>query len=434
MKYIELAFRHFTLDIVRKLHEPFQVSLLMEEEKLDLNLPEGAKGTSSLFGGYTILAKSMMGSGLLGVAAACAQTGWVLGCIIAIIIPLLTFLSLHLLAVVAIEGNDLKTQPLTFFKLCESILGKFGGWFVEITLILKTFGASIVYLQVAGSMLATLIYSPDSMSISKQALTRLIQVGIAAFFSPFCFMEKISNTRYVNAIGLCCLFYILIVACIYFDPSSVAAETSLPPLSFLGVLSKLPVFFFAYCCHQNVFLCISETKNATIKRVDIIMGLACITGFIVYVPVQMFPYATFGKTVQDNFINNLPQNDLVTKIACACAAISVCISFPLQILPLRNSVCSLMLPSGKPSMWVRIIVAGTAILLSLGIALAVSSLGIVMAITGLIGGCTICYLAPSLLYVRRFKRDHTLWYLAASLLGLSLALYPLCLTGIILKA
>ena len=392
--------------------------------------PTEPSGSSSLFGGYTILAKSMMGSGLLGVAAACAQMGWILGGFLAILIPLMAFLSLHLLAVLAIEGDKLESKPLTFFKLCNNILGAVGAWAVEIALILKTFGAAIVYLQVGGSMLASLIYSPESMTISKQTLCRLIQVGIAVVFSPFCFMKKISNTRYVNAAGLCCLFFILVTACIYFDPNA-ESSTSMTPMSFLGVLSKIPVFFFAYCCHQNVFLCISETKNPTVARMDVIMIAACITGFLVYVPVMIFPYATFGIDVKDNFINNLEQSDVVTKIACACAAISVCISFPLQILPLRNSVCALMGNSTKLN---RILVASVAIIASLGIALAVSSLGVVMAITGLVGGNTICFLAPSLLYIRKFKRDHIVWYLAAALFVVSVGLYPLCLTGIILSA
>lgn len=53
-----------------------------------------------------------------------------------------------------------------------------------------------------------------------------------------------------------------------------------------------------------------------------------------------------------------------------------------------------------------------------------------MAITGLVGGNTICFLAPSLLYLKMFRRDHKMWYVAVALLVSSLALYPLCLSGI----
>jgi amino acid permease len=401
--------------------------MLKEEGKIEENI----KG-SSLFGGYTILAKSMMGSGLLGVAAACAQTGWILGIILAIVIPLLTFLSLHLLATCAIDDVHRSEGPLTFFKICNTVLGSIGAWFVEIFLILKTYGASIVYLQVAGSMLTNLIYTSD-ISISKELLCRLIQMSIAIVFSPFCFLEKINNTRYVNAIGICCLFFICITACIFFDPSGMSLSSPYPQ-SVQGVLSKIPIFLFAYTCHQNVFLCIWETRNPTIKRMDIIMALSCITGFIVYMPVEIFPYATYGNTVEDNFLKNLPKDSIVTKTACICAALSVSISFPLQILPLRNSVCSLIWPGRKPTKFLRVIIAGIAIVAALGVALAVSSLGIVMSITGLVGGNTICFFAPSLLYIRKFKRDHSLWYMAAGLLGLSLVLYPLCLVGIILTA
>ena len=398
--------------------------------------PSESEGTSSLFGGYTILAKSMMGSGLLGVAAACAKSGWIIGCLLALIIPAMTFLSLHLLAAVAIK-NMTEIRPLTFFKLCNSVLGKVWAWFVEISLILKTFGAAIVYLQVAGSMLANLIYSPDSMSMTQATLCRIIQISIAAVFTPFCFMEKINNTRYANAVGICCLFFVLVTACVYFDPNA-DSTTSLGPVSFLAMVSKIPIFVFAYCCHQNVFLCVSEIRRPSVRRMDIIMALSCLTGFLLYIPVQIFPYWTFGESVADNFLKNLPASDIVVKIAFVCAAASVSISFPLQIIPLRNSVCALI--TGKPghetARTLRIMVASIAILGSLGIAIAVSSLGIVMAITGLIGGNTICFLAPSLLYIKTFPREkgHRVWYLAVALLGTSIALYPLCLVGIILTA
>ena len=391
---------------------------------------------SSLFGGYTILAKSMMGSGLLGVAAACAKDGWILGGVISAVIPLLTFLSLHLLTILAIDFSRGHGNPVTFYKLCESVLGRAGGWLVEIALILKTFGASIVYLQVAGSMLSSLIWTSD-MSISAPALTRLIQIGLAAVFAPFCFLEKITNTKYINTLGIGCLVYILVIACVYFDPKS-EAVTSLYPQSFLGVLSKVPIFVFAYACHQNVFACVHEVRKPTIRRMDLIMALSCLTGFLIYLPVMAFPYATYGSEVKDNFLKNLPASDAAVKIAFVCAAVSVSVSFPLQILPLRNTVCGLMFLDRKVSerhlKLARYGVATAAILAALGIALAVSSLGIVMAATGLVGGNTVCFLAPSLLYVRRFKRDHSTWYLAAGLVLFSLALYPLCLVGIALTA
>ena len=399
------------------------------------SLAHSPESTGSLFGGYTILAKSMMGSGLLGVAAACSKDGWILGLAISVLIPIVTFVSLHLLALLAVRFEAEtrgQSRPITFFKLSDSVLGKSGGWFVEISLILKTFGASIVYLQVAGSMLSTLI-APSVPSIDPSTLCRIIQVAMALTFSPFCYLRKITNTTYINAIGIMCLLFVVVASCVYFDAGSQAA-TSLYPQSAVSVLSKIPIFVFAYSCHQNVFPCIAEVKNPTTRRLDVVMGLACLTGFLIYTPVMVFPYATFGSGVSDNFLKNLPSDDIITKIAYVCAAVSVCVSFPLQILPLRNAVCGLMALngglSGKREKMNRYAVATVAILLSLSIALAVSSLGVVMSITGLVGGNTVCFLMPSLLYVKKFERDHSLWYVAAGLLAGSIALYPLCLVGI----
>ena len=391
-------------------------------------------GSSSLFGGYTILAKSMMGSGLLGVAAACSKDGWILGMFFSILIPIVTFVSLHLLAMIALN-SDVESRPITFYKLCNSILGPAGGLFVEISLILKTFGAAIVYLQVAGSMLSGLI-APHVSSMDQGALCRLIQVSMAVFFAPFCYLKQVTKTALLNAIGILCLVFIVVAACWFYEPG-LAGNTQWTPTSVSGVLSKIPIFVFAYSCHQNVFACIDETRNPSIKRMDVIMSLACLTGFMIYSAVMILPYATFGDSVSDNFLKNLPTDSIVTKVAYVCAAVSVCISFPLQVLPLRNSVCSLLFlkfaQTEKNIKRFRIIVATIAVVLALAVAVSVSSLGVVMSITGLIGGNTVCFLTPSLLYVKRFNRDHYLWYIAAAVLIWSVALYPLCLTGIFMN-
>lgn len=391
--------------------------------------------SSSMFGGYTILAKSMMGSGLLGVAGACAKGGWILGIFFSILIPVFTFMSLHLLTAVALrfdEDHRSSVKPITFFKLSESVLGKLGAMGIEISLILKTFGASIVYLQVAGSMLSGLILTS---SMSPLNLSRLVQVGMALLFAPFCFLKRVTKTSVLNAIGIGCLVFIVAAAFIFFDPNSEAASTtSLYPSSATAVLSRIPIFVFAYTCHHNLLPCIDETRSPTVRRVDTISALACITGFLMYTPVMVFPYATFGSSVADNFLKNLPVDDLVTKIAYVCAAVSVCISFPLQVLPLRNSVCSLLFMrierTEKSEIRMRYLVASVAVAMTLAVAVSVQSLGVVMAITGLVGGNTICFLAPSLLYLKMFRRDHKMWYVAVALLVSSLALYTLCLGGI----
>ena len=398
--------------------------------------------------GYTVLAKSMMGAGLLGIACACSNLGWVLGISFGIFIPIISTITLSLLARVMV-ANPLPSKPTTFYKLTRLTLGKTPSYLIETALILKTFGASIVYLQVAGDMISLIIVGSrtpaSSLVISQSNISRIVQLALSAIFYPACLLKNISKTFIINTIGICCLIFIVATSFIYFDSAGAAtaspAVTSLWPYSIVSVLSKIPVYLFAYCCHQAVFPWIDDLKNPpNISKADKMFTVASITGFLIYAPVMILPFITFGSGVYDNFLRNLPPNDTVTKIAYICAAISVSISFPLQVVPLRNSIMGLLAErdakvTGEGEKFFRILIATIAVLASLSIAVSGAPLGVMMSITGLVGGNTIVFLAPSWMYWKTMKtRKSALWYCAIGILGFSIALYPLCLVGIIMSA
>ena len=398
------------------------------------------KSNSGYVQGYTVLAKSMMGAGLLGIAAACAKLGWVLGIGFSILIPIISTISMILLATVALE-NPLPSDSgaTTFYKMSNRILGKWPSYMIEVAMILKTFGASIVYLQVAGDMLALMILSclEGPPAISQLNISRLIQVGLALVFYPFCLLKQISRTFIINTIGIGCLLFITATSFVYFDPSNVGVQTPIWPTTVAGALSKIPVYLFAYCCHQIVFPIVDDIgKYATPKmnKLNLIFTLASVTGFLVYTPVMILPFITFGTSVQDNFLRNLPSQDTVTKLAYVAASLSVSISFPLQVVPLRNAIVGLCDQTNNDRMTIWI--ATAAVVAALGIAVSGAPLGVVMAVTGLIGGNTIVFLTPSWLYLKSHtggrNTNKFLWISSSAIFALSLVLYPLCLVGIIL--
>jgi uncharacterized membrane protein YdjX (TVP38/TMEM64 family) len=95
-------------------------------------------------------------------------------------------------------------------------------------------------------------------------------------------------------------------------------------------------------------------------------------------------------------------------------------------------------------------IATVVVLSSLGIAVSGAPLGVVMSVTGLVGGNTVVFLAPSWMYLKAFKYSSTdkdfvenmpwwknqsrLWWCSAAIFCFSIILYPLCLIGIIMAA
>ena len=108
----------------------------------------------------------------------------------------------------------------------------------------------------------------------------------------------------------------------------------------------------------------------------------------------------------------------------------------LQVHPLRRSILSLYygarVPSGKEELRNRTIVVVACLLATFGIAVGLNKIDVVTNFTGLLGGNTMCFFMPSVLYLRHFGIRRDAFGIAVLLvLIFSIVLYPLCLTGII---
>jgi len=326
---------------------------------------------------------------------------------------------------------------------------------------------SIGYLILSGDMIASTIY-PDVLNPTTQKLEKsenysvsrvLTQIIILVVLSPLFFCKQINKTNLANIFGIICWIYVAIVAIVFSSPlvlSEVLSEksvTSFWPNSPTGVFSRLPVFIFAYGCQQNLFSVISETKNAKnrsqVSYFSKISVLATLTGFIVFLPVMIFPYVSFGNKVSSNFLSNISSvvlgqtGEVFVKIAKICAAVSVCLSLPLQIHPMRHSFLTLYASFGpnceknltknseKSELFLRIIFTGFPLVLILVIAMIFKSLGLFLSISGVIGSNTISFFIPSLLYVlncQKLKNVKTFkFYSAFLMLIFSSLLYPVCL-------
>jgi amino acid permease len=406
--------------------------------------------------GYTVLAKSMMGAGLLGIACACSKLGWVLGITFGILIPVISTITLSLIARVS-GRHPIDSRPTTLYKLSSVVLGAWPSYTIEIAMILKTFGASIVYLQIAGDMLSLVVTTSTSTTLSPKTISRIIQLGLAVMFYPFCLLRNISKTFFLNLIGICCLLFIVVTSIVYFDPTvSTIDPTYIPPRmwpsSVVSAISKIPVYLFAYSCHQTVLPWLDDMPISGVdrKKADTVFGTATLTGLLIYTPVMILPFITFGSSVEDNFLRNLPRTDTITKIAYIAASVSVSISFPLQVLPLRNAIIGLLSKRdptitlvARREKFYRYMLATIVVLSALGIAVSGAPLGVVMSVTGLVGGNTIVFLGPSWMYWKShqnnasskwWKNQTTLWWISVGIFSFSIILYPLCLIGIILAA
>jgi amino acid permease len=415
---------------------------------------------SSLLPGYSVLAKCMIGSGLLLLAYTVCDSGWVLGILSCVIAAAATYLSLHLLAVVAINFKRLDSasnQPLSFLRICSTLSPRMRP-VVDVAIALKCLGAGSAYLifvaDLGFDLYKEVVYSSSASSGSTAPPTLMdsylfasvVMLGVVGCFAYLCFQKAISNTKIFNLVGLLAMMYVVLLAIAYVDWQP--ELTQMWPSNTNKVIDKLPTFIFAFTCHQNLFGVIDDLANPTVKRVSLISGLATLTGFVLFMICIIFPYGSFGKDVKENFLKNYlnsddKQMDYPAFVGCVAACIAVAISFPLQMLPMRRSMTALLYGTkGVPEQdekRVRMMVSGAVQLATLGIALLATkffkkALSQVMSITGLIGGNMLCFVFPAWLYICAVKQglippaasSRPLYVAACGLLAGSLALYPLC--------
>ena len=112
--------------------------------------------SDSILAGYSVLAKSMIGSGMMLLASACAVSGWVLGLGLLFGAALCTFMSLYFLSAVSLLYHS-SSSSLSYLRLCSELLPKRFRRVMDVAVILKCIGASTAYLIFTGQCVSSII-------------------------------------------------------------------------------------------------------------------------------------------------------------------------------------------------------------------------------------------------------------------------------------
>jgi len=400
----------------------------------DSKEPGACDRKGSVLAGYSVLTKSMLGSGLFFIAHACSKFGIISGLVALGFAGLLTWISLKALAILAIE---FKHEQPTFYSISTKIMPNLR-WLIDSAVIMNCLGAASGYVITSGNLLSEGLLQMAYNKVegpTKARTMMIVQGSMILVLAPLCMMRELSGTKIANIIGLLSLLYIVISSFVYCDLSMASADL-LGMDNILSAMSSFPTFIFAFACQMNVFQIASELKNPTVKRMNLISIASTVTGAAIYVPIMIIPLLSFGKGIKENYLQSLDLTEVPVQIAYMLAALSVSISYVLQIHPLRRSILSLYyrgrVPSAAEERRNRLLVVGFVMMVTFGIAVGVKKIDVVTNFTGLFGANTLCFVAPSWLYIRHNGvRGSPFNKLVLALFIFGLILYPLCLTGII---
>jgi len=333
-------------------------------EQVIINDP-GYNGT--LFSSVLTMCSTIFGAGMLTIPYAIATIGLGNGIIAIIFFGLLAMFTLYLLAECAkIMGG----RNVSFFSLSSRSYPRLSIIF-DLAIAIKCFGVSISYLVIVGELLPKVIigFFPD---ISKDSvlLTRLFWITLCMLIViPLAFQKSLSSLRYASTVSLIAVNYIaLLVACFYFKgnkpvqtiddgskPSSLSIfnatddvqSPSNHPVEYfkwsIDFFRVLPIFVFAYTCHQNLLTVFNEMK-ITSRRTDnrykktcLVLIIAISIAITIYLIIGITGYLTYGNTTKSNIISMYPPSNKFVLGGQSLMALMVCISYSLQCNPARKS-------------------------------------------------------------------------------------------------
>ncbi|KAF4654360.1 hypothetical protein FOZ61_008321 [Perkinsus olseni] len=319
----------------------------LAESLLPITSKEHHKDPTDLSGvgpAYSVMAKTLVGSGMMGIAFAATQFGVIFAAVFCIFAGVASWFSLYLMSYIA-QGYDSKTYGMMSFFNVTSLVNPRIRWLVDLSVVIKGLGASVGFLLIAGTLFAAIIEDTHPIGLAPETLKRLVIVAVVVILSPVIYAHRLTTTRFTNAFGLVSLGYLAILAILYARPSLDSA--SLWPVSLVGMLARFPVFMFAFLCHHNFFQVAEEMPKVSIRKLNFVSVSAVTTGLVIFLPTMILPYMTYGEDVGANFLTSMPVSDVSIKIAYVAAALSVSFSLPLTIHPSRRSV-ELLIYHGKP--------------------------------------------------------------------------------------
>ncbi|KAJ1963657.1 hypothetical protein GGI12_001917 [Dipsacomyces acuminosporus] len=396
--------------------------------------------TGTILSSSVNLANTILGSGMLSMPNAMASLGLVLGSAVIFFSACASGLGLYLLSRCARRtvGRD-----SSFFAVSKLTYPK-AAVFFDAAIAVKCFGVSISYLIIFGDLMPEIA---EALGIHTQLLlSRGFWITFAIIaLAPLAFQRRLDALKYTSFTALLAVVYLFVVVAIYyFTPTRI-------PLPKGDVVmfkwskeffTHLPVFVFAFTCHQNIFSVYNELRDNSSKEVNSVITLSIGSACAVYQWVAILGYLTFGSKVAPNLLTMYSSN-LVITLCRFSVAILVLFSYPLQCHPARNCLDKVItaiyhswrkepefeaiadegeeqdsdIPADDAATTAPVVhvmspakhisITLCLMVLSYLVAMSVTSLDLVLSFVGSTGSTTISFILPGVFYYK--MHSHSRW-------------------------
>ena len=313
------------------------------------------EGQATLFSCVVNLANTIIGAGMLGLPGALGGTGYLGGSLLMVAGASFSAHGLVLLTKAAQQAG----LPSSFYTVARAAVPNYT-ILIDLAVALKCFGVATGYLITMGDCMVKAFdhillngdpENDESFMVST-LLSRRFWVFVGFLFVlPTAFYKTLDELKKTSALALIFVFLLAvgIVAyaqgmadpCLGFHDEECRGDI-VPFTDPSSTLSKLPIFIFAFTCHQNIFPLVNEIRNRTQFRLNIVVFAAIGFAFFVFMIVALEGYRTYGSNVKGDITLNYPETGNVTFLRI-CIAFMLALHYPLQLDPSRRCIVSLIM-------------------------------------------------------------------------------------------
>ncbi|XP_024150402.1 sodium-coupled neutral amino acid transporter 4 isoform X1 [Oryzias melastigma] len=378
------------------------------------------------------LSNAIMGSGILGLSYAMANTGIVLFTVLLIAVAILSLYSVHLLLVTAKEGGS-----LIYETLGERAFGWPGKMAAFGSIIMQNIGAMSSYLFIVKYELPEVIrafmgleQNSGEWYLNGNYLVVFVSIGVIL---PLSMLKNLGYLGYTSGLSLTCM--------VFFLGAVIYKKTQLPcPLPFLHDKANhsinishlhnftddddddmctpkyfvfnsqtaytVPILAFAFVCHPEVLPIYSELKDRSRRKMQNVSNLSILAMLIMYMLSALFGYLTFYGRVEAELLHTFTKVykfDTLLLLVRLAVLTAVTLTVPIVLFPIRSSI-NMLLCSGRDFSWIRHMLLAIGILaFNNTLVICVPNIRDIFGFIGASAATMLIFILPAAFYLRLVK-------------------------------
>ncbi|XP_072127496.1 probable sodium-coupled neutral amino acid transporter 6 isoform X2 [Mobula birostris] len=377
----------------------------LDEQLIPQDVPLRQESTVASFASSVFnVTHAIMGSGILGLAFAMANTGIIGFCILLLIVAFLAAYSVHLLLELCQQTALTSYEDLGFqaFKTTGKVL-------VAVAILIQNIGAMSSYLFIVRSELPAAIagflhnHHGTPWYLNGQILLIIIVICIIL---PLALLRKIEFLGYTS--GLSILFMV------YFTAVNFSSDECKPKFFQISYKSAyaIPTMAFSFLCHTSVLPIYCELKRPSKSKMQNVVNIGVTLSFSVYMLSALFGYLTFYGKVDSQLLHTysqyLPHDTLIMSVRL-CLLFSVVLTVPLIHFPARKSLMLLCF-SNRPFSYIHHIVVTLVIqILIVLLAMYVPNIQNIFGVVGSTTSAALLFIYPGLFYLQISREPLKSW-------------------------